>query len=133
MGVMTEKKEGNGWVPALSPKNKSTPTTPTATSSISSLSKATRGTLHYTATIHTEDNKYYQVEYVEDIEFGDIYPKNYTLPEVFPAPVVTISMDYQETPAPRVEDNTPGDLTPEQVVTCQQLLTEAAGRINTHP
>lgn len=96
------------------------------------LVKATRGTLHYTATIHTEDNKYYQVEYRENIEFGDIYPKNYTLPEVFPAPVVTISMDYQETPAPRVEDNIPGDLTPEQVVTCQQLLTEAAGRINTH-
>lgn len=94
------------------------------------LIKATRGTLHYTATIHTEDDKYYQIEYAEDIEFGDIYPKKNTLPEVFPAPVITISMDYQQTPAPRVEDNTPENLTVEQAAIYQQLLNDAAGRIN---
>ena len=90
--------------------------------------KATRGTVHYTATIRADDNKYYHLEYAEDPEFGEIYPKHYTLPEVFPNFIISIREEYTYSPEPNVNVDVPQNMS-EQKNMYIKLLQQALHQI----
>ena len=84
----------------------------------------------YLEVMDTDDGKHYAIQYDVPHKSGKIRFRTDEYPEVFPTPILDLRMGYS------VEENhvevniTPENLTVEQAAIYQQLLNDAAGRIN---